>query len=55
MTKRPTTITYTDTHTGRTHRLNAEVAPGATRKDVAAAIERDNGMTPGRVRITRGV
>lgn len=55
MAKRETTITYTDTHTGRTHRVDAHVAPGATRRQVAEALERINGMAAGRVRITHGI
>lgn len=54
MAKRPTTITYIDNQTGRVHRMNADVADGATRKEVAAKIERANNMPAGRVRITRG-
>lgn len=52
MAKRPTTITYVDTQTGRVHRLDADVEAGATRKDTAASIARICGMPADRVRIT---
>lgn len=55
MAKRRTTITYVDQQTGRTHRVDAEVEAGASRKQVAASLERINGMQAGRVRITRGI
>ena len=55
MAKRPTTITYVDQQTGRTHRADAEIAPGATRAQVARRLERINNMATGRVKITRGI
>jgi len=55
MSKRKTSITYVDTETGRAHTFPAEVAPGATRKEIAARLAKHLGVPAGQIRITRGV
>jgi hypothetical protein len=40
MAKIARTITYVDTQTGHTHKIDAQVEAGATRKQVAAALAR---------------
>lgn len=53
MAKQPTTITYVDTHTGRTHRFDAQVADGATSSGIRDTLARLTGMPTDRIRITR--
>lgn len=52
MAKIARTITYVDTQTGHTHKIDAQVEAGATRKQVAAALARLCGAPVSRFRVT---